>query len=283
MAGRSLYGAGNFAGAERLLRQALREDPELALAHGLLSLALYRQHKGLPALDAAKAAIAITPDAFGFRVKTLALMQLGRKDDALEAALAAVAADPMDQRAILLLAMALEDKKKLKEAEAMFRRGVAIGPDPLELRADLGCFLLRRNRLVEAEAEAATLDSASEDQSALLLRGEIAIRRGRAEEARDFALWILSLDATSVGAQQLLAKVRASQSRLLGFWWRYSMFMAARRPLFRWFVVIPSAGLLLIIAPWAMIPFVIYLRICERKFAAMLKTQRETVTLKSSF
>jgi Tfp pilus assembly protein PilF len=283
IASRSLFDAGNFAGAERLLGEALAEDPESAAAHALLSLTLYRQGKGRPALDAAKAAVALDPNANGLRTMTLAQMLLGRTKDAIETARAACAADPEDELANLVLAMAYERAGKSRDAEAAYRRTVDMVPSNPGVRADFGRFLVRRKKLTEAEAQLAAIDPSCDRESTLLLRGEIALRRGRTEEARDFALWVLAQDATNQSALRLLTQVKASRSVLLGVWWRYSMFVATRPRWLRLLVMIPFFCALLVIGHGLALLLFVYLALSSVAFARMVRQEVKTVALKKGF
>ena len=283
IAGRSLFDAGNFLGAERMLSLALAANPDLAAAHALLSLTLYRQGKGRAALDAAQAALAITPNANAFRAKALALMLLGRKKEAIATAKAALAADPMDELASLVLAMALERAGKPRAAEAAYRRALEIVPNNPGVRADFGRFLIRHKKLAEAEAQLAEIDAFCDRESALLLRGEIALRRGRTDEARDFALWVLSQDATNAGALRLLTQVKASRSLLLGVWWRYSMFIATRPRWLRLLVMVPLFIALTAFGHGLSVLVLIYLSLSSVIFSRMVSRELKTVTLKKTF
>lgn len=282
-AGRALFDAGNFPGAERVFREALAADPEFGAAHALLSLALYRRGQFRPALHAANNAVAAQPTALAFRVKALALGKLGRRRDAIEAAQAAVRLAPADEHAALVLGIALESSGKAREAEVAFRRAVELAPADDGIRADLGCFLLRQRRLAAAEQVAAEIDGAADVASVLLLRGQISLRRRRPEEARDFALWLLSRNATDPSALRLLTQVKASRSLWLGLWWRYASFMAMRPLWLRLLTIVPVMLILFALArPFALLA-ILYLRAAGWVFTRMVRNELRTVKLRQGF
>ena len=282
-AARSLFNAGNYTGAERLLRQALAADPEHAAAHVMMSLVQYQCDRPHDALESAEAALALVPTADAFRAKALALTMLNRRKDAVAAATAAVAADPIDEFATLVLAMTFERAKKLRPAEAAYRRALQLAPGNAALRADFGLFLLRRGRLGDAEREATAIDTGSDRSAVLLLRAKLALFRGRTREARDIVLWLLANDAANPAALELLMQIKASESRLLGFWWRYSLFLGTKTASVRHLVIFP----LLCLAIFALGPLTLvviaYLWCSKIAFAGMNRRALQRVRLRKDF
>ena len=282
-AARALFDAGNLAGAERLLKEALAADPGLGAAHALLSFALGGRNRLRPALQAAEDALAVEPTAFAFRAKALALHRLKRRRAAVEAAEAAVRQAPGDPFAALTLGVTLEGARKPRAAEASFRRAVDLAPGDDRVRADLGRFLLRQRRLPEAEAVAASIDPASDFSAVLLLRGEVALRRRRPAEARDFALWLLSQDAANPSALRLLTQVKASQSPFLALWWRYALFMAMKPWWLRVLAIAPVVFCLSLLLPgFGLLP-IAYLAVGGLVFARMVRRELKTVQLRKGF
>ncbi len=225
---RTLIDAGNLAGADRLLRDALRQDPEHPEAHALMALVLHRQNRHWEAIREADAAIGLSPGAEAFRFKALALVGTRRPElraAAIEAAEAAVASAPQDSRCAVVLGVALENARRFEPAEAAFRRAVELAPGSDGVRADLGLYLLRRNKLKAAERVAAELGPDGAAAQALLLKGYIAVRRHRGRQAADYAKWILSQNATDAGALRLLTQAKVATNPFLFPWWRFALFM----------------------------------------------------------
>ena len=257
------------------------------MAHALLSLALSASKRAKLGLQAAEAALACAPNAVAFQAKSIALRNLGRHKQALDAAREAARLSPQSAAFAQLLGMTLEKRGKIQEAKTEFARAVSLAPGNDSFAAAYGLFLLRNRQLEAAEQVAAPL-SQSDDVIALLLRGNIAIRRHRPEEARDLALWVLSEDAVNQSALTLLVSAKAAQSRGMGLWWRYHVFVAARPKWVR--LGIACSFLVLLMLPPALIfvlPVFYYLSISRQIFARMVmrevKSVQQNVRLKKGF
>ncbi len=279
-----LIDAGSLAAAERLLKAALAKDPEHPRAHALMALVLYRSDRALAAVTEADRAIGLEPTEEALRFKALALTRLGRHGAAIEAAEAAVRAAPQNGWTQFTKAIALENAKRPVLAEAAYRAAVALDPGAEIFRANLGRFLLRRGDRAGAERIGTELNANSDVEAVLLLRGELALARGRAPEAREFALWVLRQDATNVSALRLLAQAKASQSLVLGLWWRWSMFVMAMKPFVRLLVVPPLIFTLLVFTPFGLgLLFGLYLFVCRQMFHHMIIRELKTVTLRAGY
>ena len=57
--------------------------------------------------------------------------------------------------------------------------------------------------------------------------GNVLLRRGKVEEAREHAVWALRNDPADRGALRLMAAIKARQNPFLGLWWRYSTWMGS--------------------------------------------------------
>jgi predicted Zn-dependent protease len=180
------------------------------------------------------------------------------------------------------LALALERSKRLNDAEAQFRRCSDLAPDNMALRAEYGHFLLRRRRLKDAEAVVRAIPSHIDLNRVLLLRGEIALRRGRLDEAREFALWILLRDAQHRQAIVLLTLATANRNPFLKLWWRHAQIIAFR-PLWQrvlWMGLVVAAGLFVAGLP---ILFIIYVRLAQRHVNRKVRFELSQVRLQRSF
>jgi Flp pilus assembly protein TadD len=203
-AGWQLLGFGNGAAAERLAPEALAADPEDAAAHRLLSGALARQGRAKPARAAAQAALAVLPNAVAFHAQAIALRTLRHHRDAVAAAREAVRLAPQQPEPVKLLGILLEESGQWDEARMTLRHAMCLAPGNDAICATYGLFALRHRGLEEAERVALDLESESDGTEALLLRGKLELLHDRPAEARDFALRILSRDATNREALRLL-------------------------------------------------------------------------------
>ena len=120
-----------YAEAEQLLGSLLAEDPNDADLLGLSA----RCHLGLDrpqaALMAADRMVAVAPEVeWGHRLRCLALDELGRHDEAVEAAATAVRLAPHHWQTHQTYALAAVDARgRLRDARAAAERAVALAPN----------------------------------------------------------------------------------------------------------------------------------------------------------
>ncbi len=270
-----------------MAREALAADPDLGGAHAALSFALSATKRARLGLQSAETALACAPNAAAFQAKSFALDKLGRRKPALAAARESVALSPDNAPYANQYAIMLEKAGKAREAEAEFARAVSLAAGNDRFRASYGLFLIRNRKLAEAALVADTV-AQSDHSLALLLRGNVALRRHRPQEAQDYALWVLSQDAGNQAALTLLVSAKAAQSRGMALWWRYHVFVA-RQP--KWVrVTIGACLMILIFAPvlrYVALPAIYYLGISRRIFAGRVKREiqaaEQSITLKKSF
>jgi len=145
-----------------LLREAIRLDPEFALAHAKLSEALrigYENQGGDEAQleeaeTEAKRALSIDPDlsvAIVARARLLAAR--GRDADAFRELQRGLEDHSNPAEAQYQLANAYAERGELQAAERCLRAAVALSPDDWYYRNHLGGFLLNQGRLAEARDE----------------------------------------------------------------------------------------------------------------------------------
>ena len=92
---------GRLEDAEEALRDALREEPDDPLAHGILALVLLDLDRADEALRSASTTIALAPDlSLGHAARAQALLSLDRFGDAEASAYDAIRVDPESPQAI---------------------------------------------------------------------------------------------------------------------------------------------------------------------------------------
>ncbi len=154
-------GQGDAAGAEPILREALRLYEPNAEGHYNLGLAILKtagpdQPQRLEeGLRESRRAVELAPDLAQARVNASnALLMLGRPAEAESEARAALAAAPGLRPARHILAEALFQQKRYADAAQLFRDLVAESPRDPNLRSPLVVSLIDAGRLDEARTEA---------------------------------------------------------------------------------------------------------------------------------
>jgi Tfp pilus assembly protein PilF len=266
--------AGVEARAIDLLKQALALDPEHLNAQLQLASLYLDQGKAKPAMDVLADAERQAPASPIVR-RLMALARLQRRNPwrALADAEEAVRLDPEDGVNHTILGRVFAAQERWKQAEAELRRGVELAPDMAYTLVHHGYFLLGRRRVKDAQVVADEAGRAAPDDVAVvLLRGDVALRSGRVDEARDFALWALSQRASSPQALRILISVKTRQSWWLGLWWRMNASVWLRLALI---------AILLPVGLW-FLP-AIYLVVGQAVFQHMLNRELKTVKLKPGF
>jgi len=146
--------------AIELLRQAIRVDPEFAMAHIALSEALWRDYRhggGKRSLDeaerAAERALEIDPGKPSALVAHARILNArGKHESSIEELEQALRAHPNPAEAQLELGRNYHAVGDLDEALRCFRAAVAIGGDDWFYHNELGAFLLEMGRGEEARA-----------------------------------------------------------------------------------------------------------------------------------
>jgi tetratricopeptide (TPR) repeat protein len=127
--GEVLFQQKRYADAEREFRADLSREPDHAMGHAMLALALAAQGKFRDGEAEARLAIAIDPQlAFGFYVLAVCLHDLQQYDAARSMILEAIRLDSGDPRHFSLLALIEFQRKDWKAAIAAADRGLEIDP-----------------------------------------------------------------------------------------------------------------------------------------------------------
>lgn len=258
--------------AIKLLEQALAAAPEHLDAQIQLGAIYLDLGKTSQARQLLRSAARCAPSSpIVRRLLALAHLQAGDLPSAKQEAEEAVRLAPDDGVSHTILGRVLARRQSWAAAEASLRRGTELAPHSSYALVHLGYFLMGRRKLADAAlvAEDAGREAPS-DFGVLLLRGNVALRLGKAEEARDFALWALSQRPRHREAVRLLVSVKARQSWWLGLWWRMNANIWLRL-----LVVIASIPLNL----WFVTP--IYLVGGRFIFERMIASELKTVQLKS--
>jgi Tfp pilus assembly protein PilF len=211
--------------AEEALREALREEPDDPLAHGILARVLVDLDRPEEALQSASTTIALAPDlSFGHVARAQSLLALGRFDEAEASAKEAIRVDPEDPDSWVLLTAALLGRKRWAEALAPADKALSLDPESetaLGLRAV--ALAMSESGTDWKEAAGQTLAVAPDSSLAQAYSGLAHLVGGGEREAAERFREALRLDPESEFAQAGLADAMKASHPLF-------------RPLFRFFL-----------------------------------------------
>lgn len=207
---------GDPAGAERVAREALREEPAASELHNTLGLALEKRGQRDAAMAAYSTAARLDPKAAEPRCN---LGNLARERGDLEAAQQwyelAMAADPFFMGAYNNLALVRQDRGDVQGAMAWYRRALDKAPHDAVVMNNLASLYYGIGQLEEAKSLwSRAVESDPKYPSPLNNLAGIAITRGELGEAEDLLGRALVLDPVYGDARINLANVRERQGRL---------------------------------------------------------------------
>jgi tetratricopeptide (TPR) repeat protein len=221
----ALCDLGRLEDAEEALRDALREEPDDPLAHGILARVLLDLDRADEALESASTTIALAPDlSLGHVARAQALLSLGRFDEAEDSAHEAIRIDPEDPDPWVLLTGSFLGRGRLEDALSAADKALSLDPES-ETARGLRAFALAMSRSETGWQEAAdqTLAVAPDSSLAHVFSGQAHLVRGGEREAAERFREALRLDPTSELAQEGLADAMKASHPLF-------------RPVFRFFL-----------------------------------------------
>jgi Tfp pilus assembly protein PilF len=216
--------------AIELLKQALGDEPEHALAHAVLGEALIKQRRIHAALYETKLALSLEPESpHCHRALASAYVAHGKLGLAREHAEKALELSASDYGALLQLAgiasLAGQPREALKRAE----EARALAPDDPDTLSAVGDALLELGRVDEARrAFEDALAEHAEHASSLLAMGRIALLRGDIADARAHAIAVLNVSPDNESAIRLLIGIKTRTNLFVGLWWRMNAWLTLR-------------------------------------------------------
>ncbi len=291
---------GDWRSAIEAVRGALTIDPDHAVAHAALSLALL----GARRLHGARieAGIALGLDG-GEPLCHLAMAAVLRGERKLEAAwghcLVALGAEVERVDAHVLGAEIQELRGDPNAARELLGRALELEADHAGALTALATLELGLGDLDAAERRAAeALAAEPGNLDAHVVAGFIALRRGQLEAAEEHGRFALREDPGDDGALRLWAAIKARRSVVLGLWWRFNAFLTARsenRQVGLLIGTFVAAQLAMIVAGalgldglegilgWAWLGFCAYTWLAPALFRRMLERELRTVTLADDY
>jgi Flp pilus assembly protein TadD len=138
--GTKLLQGGQLEEAVSKLREAVRLDPENAVARYNYGVALIETNKLEPAIAELEAALRLKPDqADAYYYLGRAWLARGRPAEAVQHLQTALGLNPRDARAYNVQAVALAAMRRMQEAIEQIRRALEIEPGNALFRENLGC------------------------------------------------------------------------------------------------------------------------------------------------
>lgn len=238
------------ADAERELRGVLAEEPQHALAHGLLGLALARQGRAEEAALEAGEAVRLAPDnGVTHYLAALVHQNTGRPREAAQAVMASLALSPEYAPAWEVLARVrsrLGDWPGMAEAA---RHGLALEPQNADLTSLLAVALTMLGQVPQARAVAGqALGLDPESVNAHWAYGRAALAGGDPRAAADAFREVLRLDpgfdvardwlVTALKQRNPLHRMLERVRRRTGGGWRLFFLLPAVPPVVAVLVVI---------------------------------------------
>jgi serine/threonine-protein kinase len=174
----------SYPKARRAAQRALENDPALAEARATLAGVLMEYDWNFPEAEKQmKRAIELKPNyAPAHYWYADFLSSVGRSDDAMAQARAAVEADPLSLIANQMVAVVHIDAKRPDEGLAALDKVAEIDPDWPVTHLLRGYALLQKDRTAEAAAEVETFSRKGEDEGFLAIARALQGRRAESEE-----------------------------------------------------------------------------------------------------
>ncbi len=200
---------GRVEEAAFLCKKVLSRDPSNMLARGIQAVIEAQLGRYAEAVAQFPNVLREAPDFFdGWIWLSISYGKLGRRDEALRAAIEAVQLRPEEGLALNNLGLCYLALPNFPEAIAAFQRAAACAPDSTEIAVNLGTALRRFGRILEAkESFKKAVASAQNSPKSYLSLGEALFAQHQWEPALDCAEKCVRGDPELPAGRTLLAKV----------------------------------------------------------------------------
>jgi tetratricopeptide (TPR) repeat protein len=223
-------GLGNHRGAIELVQRALALDPDHAVAHASLAVALLGARRLPGALIEVRAAMHLDGnDPYVHYVAALVLRAARKLDDAWAHCLIALE-DPAVRPGYFVLGAQIQvlrgDRARARE---LLAEALALDADHTDALTALAQLELHSGALDAAAAQIVrALESDPSDRDAHTVAGHIDLARGDLAGAEQHARFVLNQDGNDPDGLGLWIAIKARRSKLLGAWWRLNSFLTLR-------------------------------------------------------
>ncbi len=229
-----------FGQAEAEVRRVLSTEPEHAEAVALLALCLSGQRKHAAAIDAARSAVALSPDSpIGHYVLAVILDGCDRLEEAKIAVRNAIHLDPTDPDFFALLGSLHAQQKQWSEALCEADRGLALDAEHVDSANVRAMALVGMGRKSEADSTiAAALAHDPENALTHANRGWTMLHAGRHQEAMIHFREALRLDPNLEWARLGIVEAMKARYFLYRLMLRFFLFTSSLSSRARWGVIL---------------------------------------------
>jgi tetratricopeptide (TPR) repeat protein len=221
--------AHDWDGAMTLLKRALSIDPEHAVAHASLALALLGARRLNGAAIEADLALAFDGNNPFCHYAAACVRTAERKLGDAWGHIMVALEEEADADTHVLAAEIKNLEGDRAAARSHLRDALAHDANHVEARTDLARIDLAEGKIDEAHAHieyALAADPGAVD--AHVVAGHVALHRGDTDDAEEHARFALAQDAGDRGALHLWTAIKAHRSVWLGLWWKFSSFTSLR-------------------------------------------------------
>lgn len=235
-----LYHQGRYDLAEESLRRALADDPDFAMAHGLLALCLLQRKNLKEATEAAERAVGLAPDLpFAHYVLACTLLERNRLSEAEEAVKQAIELNPYDADLHMLLGNIFMNQRRWTAALDEADEGLRLDPEHGACANLRAMALVKLGRKDEADrVMEGVLARDPEDAFSHANQGWTALNQNDPKKALEHFREALRLDPTQEYA--LHGMVEALKARYLVYrlMLRWFLFMQRLSVQTQWIIII---------------------------------------------
>src|SRR5688500_5702025 len=229
-----------YADAERELRRQLGENPNDAVLHTLLSLALGAQEKNSEATDEARRAIGLDPlEPGGYHALASSLLSRDRPDEALAAIAEALQLNPFNAAYHSIKSAALLEKRDWPAALKAADEGLACDPEDDSCRNLRAMALRQLGRRAEAESTIRDqLRKSPDDAFMHANQGWSCLHRGDYPRALEHFRESLRLDPTLEYAREGILEALKARNPVYRALLRWKLWMSTLSGRSQWVVLI---------------------------------------------
>lgn len=229
-----------FELAEEKLHRAIADEPENALAHAWLALALIEQGKRDQSVTAARTGVRLDPEyAYAYYILAFIHYRMAEYPAALDALRKAIEIEPEEADHFSLLSQIAIMERDWNSALEAADEGLTIDPEHVDSANLRAMALVRLGRALEAES---TIDRAlahdPENATTQSNRGWILLRHGQHETALGIFTEALRLDPALNWAREGLVEALKSRNPLYRNLLRFGFWMSTLSKQGRWGVAI---------------------------------------------
>ena len=219
---------GQIDGAIHSLKHVLSIDPDFAEAHAYLALCLLEKKRLHAAVSEAGMALALDAE-LELAHYVMAHVLIAKRDfkQAESHVTLLLESNPNHPHYYLLQADLYLLTHRKNQILPLLEKALTLAPESTKVLAELSQYYASTGDLDKAQHYAqASLKIEASNVDGLIAMGEVLLRQGNIEEAREHAIWALRQAPDNRQALTLMAGIKARKNPVLGLWWRYNTWMS---------------------------------------------------------